>query len=490
MRLNKTEISELLGFVQDGYLTRDIYFLNTYLTIRSLTKQDRQLVHLKFKYLDKKYNLNLVLEILSKVIYRIGGIEIREELVRKKLKVMSSVIVMGIYEEYSKTETYFDELLNKMESFVKTSESRNLWNVYKTNIRLEKLNEYQYFWALLNLNKDKLEFYKFEWSKVEYMTNSICAFLNPKEFKRLKNQMNISSQFDEEQDDNEPFEVEEQEVNEKGIIDLAKTTMNQMVKKKEETQQEYYERVSSTLVEINKGKVMDEHDRIVRDYEIDILKKMLYQRRLKSEISTELRKTRDLAIADDMNTTLSLGKDGIYHDQATVIGSDDIDARLAKEIEKDGFCYNGNSYADAVNDKFFAAIPQDEKIAAFNEVMSWQINIKAEVCAYLDKNVTKEEKEYYQQILDKKPMDTITKPIEVVRSDSSDIPVKSDDTFKQEIYFEETEEEMIKKESAAYKAARMQIDTKKDAKIVKNVSDKKITKLNLDDDNLDQMIIK
>jgi hypothetical protein len=507
-KLNKDDIHSLLNFIQDGFLVHDVYFLNTYLTFRSLTKTDRQIIHLKFKYLGVKFNLFLVLDILSKSIYRIGGIRVDEESVRKKLQVMNQSIVMQIYEQYNIAEEKFDSLFNNIEKFVNTNESRNLWQIYKMTLNVEKLDEHQYFWALLNINKDKTEQYRFDWSKIEYMTNSICAFINPKEFKRLKNQMNITRQF-EEQDIEGPFEIEEQDEKEEKVVDLTKRTINGMVKREDENQQDYYRRVSETLVEINKGKITDEHDQIVRDYEIGILKKMLKDRRTKTEVATTLRSRSELMKNENLNIALS--KDGVYHEEASYVGDDVLEAKLSKELQKEGFFFKNNSYADIATDRFFASIPLSEKQKVFEEIMNEKIDVEIETEKYL-KNASKgpqieqkeepqkvpqnEQKEALKAPQNEKPMETITPAANVARSDLRGLKNGSEEAFKDEAYFDETEEEFIKKEQAAFKAANMKINLDSEVKIVKNtprqINEKIIEnnkKFNTDDD-IDQIIIK
>jgi len=480
-KLTKDEIYSLANFMKQGFMTHDVCFFDTYLTFKSLTKFDREVIHSKYKYLSSKFNMILVLDILSKTIYKIGGIVLEEKKVRKVLSNSSSKIMTQFYEHYSEAEKQFDSLLEKIEDFSKTSESRNLWQISKAN--LADLNEHQNFWALLNVSKDKLEHAKFEWSKVEYMTNSICAFLNPKEFKRLKEQMNITDKFEDEELIEEEFEGKDSDI-EKGAVDLNKQVVNQLVRKEGESKQDYFDRVSASMIEMNKGKVLDEHDQKVRDYEFSVLRKMLLERKIKSETTALFRKAQEYSKVENMN--LALSSDGIYHEEASTIGEESFDQKVAAEVKSEGFFHEGISYADIVRDKFFGSIPKDEKIRYFEAVMAEKLDIESHIA----KNASPEQKEQLEQIKEQMPLDTITSKPEVIQEPLVVSSKEPDVVSKEEYVFDESEAEFLAREAAAWKTAHMDI---KDTKVVKsNVekANKQIVKKDLNvDSDIDQIII-
>jgi hypothetical protein len=60
MKLTKCHIKDISNLIFQGYLTCDVFLLDSYITIRSLTTKEREEIIEKYKYLSQIYNFQIV----------------------------------------------------------------------------------------------------------------------------------------------------------------------------------------------------------------------------------------------------------------------------------------------------------------------------------------------------------------------------------------------------------------------------------------------
>jgi len=282
--------------------------------------------------------------------------------------------------------------------------------VFKTCSRIaepfsiRKLNQYQYYWIVLNCIKDYSESEKREWMKVEYSTNSICAFVNPKAYRKSKDKMGIVEQLDKDED-GVRREVELLEKGEKTVEVESNDVFSSLARMANESTDEHEARVNILMEKTLKGEIVDEHDRLVRNNEIETFKKFLREKRKQVLVEREVFKRR-----------------GIKFDSTEALENESLRVQM-EEDRKKGFFHDEFSYLEIVRMKDFAAVSKIEKEKAFDEVMSENIEIDNEVNIFLkDLSSGKESLVDEEQNKDNQPpvtMDNYVDDVLEALSDSS-----------------------------------------------------------------------
>lgn len=369
-KVSKRDLELLSDLVFDSYTTIEFDFLNHHFIMRSLTTNEREDLYRRYFNFSSKYNLMLVLDMLAYSIMFINGNEFDKQKHKMFLYKLNSRIILNIYKKYQEMDDEIKDCSVFIDYYVESRQSRNMWSVFKTCSRINdpfsirKLNQYQYYWIITNVFKDNLDKEKKSWAKVEYMTNSICAFINPKGFKRSRSS-SVVDQLEKQEDKEKQRLVEEIET---GITQQyvdSNDVFSSMDRKNEETDEEYEYRVNILMEKTLKGELVDEHDKIVRKSEIDCLKKFLRERRTQVLVEREVR-----------------NRQGIKFDDLSTLEKEAMQIQL-EEDKQNGFFHDNFSYIDIIKMKDFAAITKIEKEKIFEEVMNEDIDIDDEVDNFL-----------------------------------------------------------------------------------------------------------
>lgn len=363
-------LSEL---VFDNYCIHEFELLGFNFVLRSLRSDEREKIFRKYRNFSNKLNVSLILEILSYSLMYIDGLDFEKEKHKHFLNFISLKIILKIFEEYQKNEEKIEKSSKFIDYFVETRDSRNSWMIFKTCSRItdpfsiKKLNQYQYYWILMNTFRDSFEEEKREWSRVEYMTNTICAFTNPKAFQKSKSHMSIVEQLEKNEDTTKRKIVEDLEQGKETseVQQESKDVFSSLGKMSGETQEEHERRVNLLMERSLNGELVDEHDRVVRQSEINSFKEALRKKRIQILVEREAFKRR-----------------GIKFDSSDVLENEIIKIQL-EEDKKKGFFFEDFSYLEIVKMRDFGAIPKKEKEKAFEEVMQEEINIELEVKGFL-----------------------------------------------------------------------------------------------------------
>jgi hypothetical protein len=370
--VTKRDLEVLSDLVFDSYVTIESEVLGHEFVFRSLKTSEREEISRKYKRLSNKYNIKLVLDILSISLLYVDGFEISREQSEFLLSRLSSRLVLIFYREYQKLDSSIFESSKFIDYYVETRDSRNMWIVFKTCSRvvdpfsIRKLNQYQFYWVVMNSHKDLFEEEKRLWAKTEYMTNSICAFVNPKAFRKSKGQMGIVEQLEEQEDKSKQKIVEELEKGEEIKEVESNDVFSSMNRLEGESEEQHETRVNVLMEKTLNGELVDEHDRIVRNSEIDSFKKLLREKRVQVLVEREVFRRQGIR----------------FEDSASVLENEAMAIEL-EENKKKGFFHEDFSYLEIVRMKDFAAVSKSEKEKAFDEVMSEDVDVNVEADRFL-----------------------------------------------------------------------------------------------------------
>jgi len=369
--VTKNDLDVLSKLVFDSYITQEVEFQNCHFVFRTLSTIERETIVRKYRYLSNKHNLFLILEILSSCIVFVNG----EQFVKKDheylIKLLDSRVVLKLYDFYQELNEQQEQASQFIDYYIETRDSRNSWLVFKTCSRMidafsiKKLNQYQYYWIVLNCFRDTSEEEKRQWSKIEYVTNSICAFVNPKAFKKSKSQMNISEQLSQNEDMTKRKIVEQLETGSEYIEVETNNIFSTLERMPGETEEQHEIRVNTIMEKTMNGELIDDHDIIVRQNEINVFKSFLREKRIKVAVERELHKRR-----------------GMNFDSTVLLENDESRKQL-DEDKKKGFFFEDYSYFQIVIMRDFAAVPKKDKEKAFEEVMSELIDVEKELKSFL-----------------------------------------------------------------------------------------------------------
>ncbi len=370
-KVTKHDFEIVANLIFDSFIVREVEAAGYHFTIRSLTAKEREDISRKYRYLSNKYNMILMLDILSCSIQFVNGLEFKHQKHNQIFRKLNSRIILKLYDEYQKIDEEIAESSKFIDFYVESKESRNMWAIFKTCSRITDpfsirlLNQYQFYWIVTNVFKDSFEEEKKQWTKTEYMTNSICAFINPKGYKKARNRKTVVEQLEENEDKAKQRIVEELEGNVVQQFVDSNDVFSAMEKQQEETDDEYETRINVLMERTLNGEIVDEHDRIVRKSEIESLKNFLREKRKEVLVQREVNARR-----------------GIEFEQLSMIENEAMKIQL-EEDKKQGFFHDEFSYLDVINMKDFAAVSRKEKEDAFNEVMEEQIDVEGEADHFL-----------------------------------------------------------------------------------------------------------
>lgn len=468
-KVTKRDFNLLSDLVFETYTTREVKLENHYVMLRSLTTKEREDISRCYRYLPSKYNIMLVLDILCCSILYVDGLEFYKQKHEFIFRNLNSKLVFKLYEEYKLLDDDVAESSKFIDYYVESRESRNMWAVFKTCSRIQdafsirKLNQYQYYWITSNVYKDSLENEKKTWAKVEYITNSICGFINPKALRKSKSGSSIVEQLEDQEDKVKQRIVDELEFGEKQQVVESNDVFSSMERQNEEDDEQYESRINILMERTLKGELVDDHDKIVRTSEINFLKKFLREKRIQVLVEREVYIRR-----------------GIDFDSGSILENEASLIQLEEDKQK-GFFHDDFSYLEIVMMKDFAAVTKEEKQIAFEEVMSEQIDIDNEVNLFLKSLSGRDDVD--EQTLNLLEQDTISVNLEYDSENDTDS--------------NNEEEVKVPIRSAASQAAGMKIDIEgvdllkqrqeKMQRAVKALNRRSVGQKKEDDSNLDVM---
>jgi hypothetical protein len=371
--LTKQDLFLASDLIFNSCIEEEFEFKNVFFIFRTLSVESREKLNKQFKYKSHHYNIYLILKILSNAIFTVNGEEVDKNKLEFLLWNFNSKIILKLYEFYKKLEEKISRVSSAVDYYIETNESRTYWSIFKTCNRfsdfsfVKKLNQFQYYWIVKNIYKDQLEEERKAWSKIEYSTNSICAFINPKAYQKAKNQDSISEHFEDNQEKERKLIIEKLENNEE--INEVNTQQTQQSKANTaqwwqqipgETKEQYEERLDKTMLKCVSGEDIDQFDTIIREKESKALFKNLVERRKKSLIKKEKDRIRGIEIYKDKKYESDL-----------------------EELKKKGYFYEDISYHEIVTSYDYIDLNKKTKVEIFEKAMNEKIDIEPEVQDFL-----------------------------------------------------------------------------------------------------------
>ena len=383
--VSKSHLDDLSKLVFDGYLTVKMPVFDSYITLKTLEYDDRQRIYDRYQDDSGNGRLNIIFDLLSLSIDNVGGHKIydRKE-IRYSIARLHSVFISILYEKYLELDKKMSNLNDKLEYFIETPESKNNWVIYRKMgksieaSQLNKMNQFLKNWILMNLNKDWLDTEKKEWNKIEFMTSSICSFVNSKAFNANKKNFKITERYKEIEEMYEDRRIVVEEIlnsDGKKVFDIRtnanevnSSVFSSIKRNPNESEQEHIDRVNDMMHRHNSGEVVDEHDRIIREFDINRFKKMVLGRRIKTEVARHLKKLKRMSQSDeDMNVTIL---------ESSVKKVD------VKESVNLDYHYDGVNYVDIASNKIFGMVPKKELKEAFDEVVRVPFDMDKAISIY------------------------------------------------------------------------------------------------------------
>jgi hypothetical protein len=307
-------------------------------------------------------------------LYSINGVKVTDAS-RKLVNNWPQKIIAKIFVRYIALVKRVQVAHDLVDDFVKTNDSRLRWSVVKAtktslnsavltgNPEFESrgLTFIQQLWVYLNVQQDIVENNKIEWSRVEYMTDSICGFINPKAMRQVQSQKKLMQEEQIKKEEREEVRQIQNKSEEKVMIqNTADELFDALQRKSGENALERSKRIDKLLV---KAFQEDEHDKIVREYEefefcrqLRIKKenarraKILHEKKLINAIVIDVPATR--------RPDLRVG----YH-QVSTLGDDiDTEAKFAEMNKDNKYFVNGVDYSEILQIASFALLKNRDTI--------------------------------------------------------------------------------------------------------------------------------
>jgi antitoxin component of RelBE/YafQ-DinJ toxin-antitoxin module len=366
------KFADIKALVFDGFLTQTLRFDKFVVIIRTLGATEEDSVITSYQDLPKEYNLLAAVDTVKFALYSINGVRVTDAS-RKLVSDWPQKIIAKIFVRYTTLVKRVQTAHNLVDDFVKTNDSRLRWSVVKgTKTSLNSavltgdpefesrgLTFIQQLWIYLNVQQDVIESNKIEWSRVEYMTDSICGFINPKAMRQVHSQKQLAQEEQMKKEEREEIRQIQNKSEEKVMIqNTADDLFDALQRKSGESALERNKRINQLLA---KAFQEDEHDKLVREYEefefcrqLRIKKenarraKILHEKKLTNAIVIDVPVLR--------RKDIQIG----YHQMSTLGDDVDTDSKFA-ELNKDNkYFVNGIDYSEIVQIVSFALLKNRE----------------------------------------------------------------------------------------------------------------------------------
>jgi len=372
--ITKTDLELMSNLVFDSCITQELEFSGVHFLFSTLSTEVRRAIETKFRYKSNKQNISLVVKILANSIIAIDGEEVAKDELEFSLWRLNSKIILKFYEFYRQLDEKVSSISKYIDYYLETKESRSNWTVFKVCSRsndlffIRKLNQYQYYWIVMNVFKDQIEEEKRQWSRTEYMTNSICAYVNPKAYRKSKGEKSITDQFEQYEDKQKKDIVDKIEKGEK-IVEVQQENQQQVhtaftswTKMSNETEEQHAARLEEMMKVSLSGEDSDNFDKIIREECMNSLYKNLIDRRKKILIEKEAFKKRNLST-------------DVFENEQT--------KKEDEELKKKGYYCEGISYLEIINRKEYMILSKKYKLQTFEKAMTEKLDIEKDVENFL-----------------------------------------------------------------------------------------------------------
>jgi len=383
---------DIRPLVFDGYLKTTVKFEDKVIVLKTLTTSEEDEIIEKYSHLPDEYNLVAVIDTIQLAIYSINSCKITDE-ARKKIRDWPKQIILRLFNEYIKLAKRVRDAAQLLKDFVKTGESQQQWSVIKAtktsfNSTATNVTQIQKIWIYLHEQHDIQNTHEIDWAKVEYMTESICSFVNPK----AMNQINMKKKMEREEKERQKM-IEEMKKQKGGNIltNTADDLFKAIEKKEDESRVDHSERVRKAVYDTLKE---DEHDKFVREHEEYELARRLRIKKENHRRLKDIRKTKRSSVVIDANDApqqltrrkppINVGLEQnvnvgeiqnkrpdivVGFEQNVDIGSDEeFEKRIESKSQDNKYFVNGIDYSDIMTIKSFELLKSRDEI--FNEVVN------------------------------------------------------------------------------------------------------------------------
>lgn len=410
--------SDIKDLVFDGFLKETIKFNDLVVVIRTLGVAEESQVVETYENLPNEYNLLAAADTIQYAIYSINGCKITDD-AKKLIRNWPKQIIIKIFEVYLTLASRVREATKLINEFIKTDESKLRWTVIKTtksslnstaitgNQELESngLSYIQQIWIYLHQQDDLIEHNKLDWAKVEYMTDSICTFVNPKAMQHVQSRKKLQQEEQMLREKRDEVTKIQTDSKEKLMIEnSADELFDALTRKPGESVLDYQNRVGQSVA---KAFTEDEHDKIVREYEEY---QFIKQLRIKKENTRRAkilheRKMTNAIVIDVPKTPAGMI---VGFHQVSTIGDDVVDVQ---EI-KGQWVVNNIDYSEVVQITSFIMLKNRDQI--FKEVTN---ESEEDTTKYIEEYLREEEQEKSE----------VVKKLEALKNASIQQPVDNTD---------------------------------------------------------------
>lgn len=388
------KFADIRSLIFDGCLKETVKFCDFIVVIRTLSPAEENFVIETYQDLSKEYNLMSAIDTVQLAIHTINGCVITDEF-RRLVKDWPKQIIIDLFQEYLKLVERSRQAFSLIDEFVKTDESSLRWSVVnstKTNLNsavitgntkfeTRGLTQIQQLWVYLHQQADTVAQNKVDWARVEYMTDSICSFVNPKAMQKVQNQKKLQEEENFKKQQREEMKQIQKESEEKVMLDNTADDLFDAIKRRpNESATKYAERVQRSLMNTMKE---DDHDRIIREYEeFEFCKRL----RIKKENSRRSRLLQQKRMNNAVVIDLPDAPKGITvgFQQVSTLGDDlDFDKRIAEQEKGNEFFVDNVDYSDIMRITAFTMLKNRDtlfeqiKNESDEETLKW-INIYIE----------------------------------------------------------------------------------------------------------------
>ncbi|MDO8640287.1 MAG: hypothetical protein Q7R33_01985 [Nitrosarchaeum sp.] len=363
------KFTDINSLIFEGCLKETIKFDNFVVVVRTLFVAEEDNVIEIYKHLPQNYNLLAVADTIKSAIYLINGCKIPEDNeFRHIIYDWPKQIILKIFAIYLELVKRSRAAIKLLQDFIKTDESKLRWSVLKaTKTSLNSavitgnndfsdkgLSYLQQVWIYLNEQEDKVADNKHEWSRVEYMTESICAFINPKAMRQIHGQKKMQ----EEQLIEDKKEENMQLKDDAPIIEnTADKLFDSIQKRSDETTAEYRKRMQNSIVE---AFTEDEHDKIVREIEETEFRKQL---RIKKENARRSKILREKRFENSVIIDVPQAPNGLQVGFHQVSTFDDVSGENTIVVQETGqYIINDVDYSDVIEITSFLMLRNRDQI--------------------------------------------------------------------------------------------------------------------------------
>jgi hypothetical protein len=357
--LNK--FKDIHSLIFDGHLKTTIKFNDFVIVIRTLNAAEEDYVIETYQNLPKVYNTAAAIDTIQRSIYSINGCIIKnDDTCRKIIQKWPQQIVAKMFRQYIILVNRAKVAVSLINDFVETDESKLRWSVVKAtkssinsatitgrpDFENKGLTFIQQLWIFSNQKQDENDDNKLQWSRIEYMTESICTFINPKAMDKIQNRKKLLKDEEFKREQREEMKQIQEKSNEKVMIEnTADDLFDSLNRRSGESAIEYTKRYQTALVRSQKE---DEHDRIVREYEEY---EFCRQLRIKKENSRRSKLLHDKRIASAIVIELPNAPSHIQvgYQQVSTLGDDAAtDVKIQEQNTGNVYFVNGVDYSEII----------------------------------------------------------------------------------------------------------------------------------------------